>query len=1368
MKYILPLLFLTLLLTQTRPTHSAPPPKDLPQKADLKLIHSSEPAPYIITLQDPPLALYEGRQAEYKNYLETKQLELLSHINSVTRSAAAPLHTYTHATNGIALTLTPSQAETVSQLPNVKTITRNFERTLTTDAGPEWINAPAIWSGTTQNGTSSYGEGIVIGVIDSGINMDHPSFADIGDDGYNHPAPPNGYVGWCDPANPNYDPSLVCNDKLIGVYSYQSSGNNPEDDEGHGSHVAGTAAGNFINSATVESRTTSYTTSVSGVAPHAHIISYDACNGSSCPVTALLAAIDDAIADGVDVINYSIGGNSSSPWDDPDALAFLAAYQAGIIVATSNGNDGFDPDAIGSPADAPWIISVGAMTHDRIMRNSLINMTSDGAPLADIESVGFTNGYGPAPIVWAGDYPNPNDTLAPPEQCRRPYPVGTFNGEIVVCERGFNLPRNLKSNNVLAGGAGGTILINQEDNGESVFPDNYYTPGLHLGYTDGQTLLAWLQANTNTVATITGFSAETSASNADIMANFSSRGPNPEADMIKPDLAAPGASILAAEENQSGSTAPEYGFKSGTSMASPHVAGAAALLKSIHPSWGPTQVRAALMMTADNIGNLDDDAVTPVDAHGQGAGRIDVSRAADAGIVTEFVTVPTFEAADPIIGGDPGTLNVPSMQETDCISRCTFTRRVTNPRFAQTITWLASLNLPTGVTGTVSPSAFTLPPGQSAQLTIEIDVTNATLDMWHFGQLDLNPIQNGIPDAHMPIAVQSIGGDLPDSVEIFARRDAETTSISGTSIEITNLNLEICGLVPAQNFSITLPADPTPSEPYDDLSQVWYTTFNVGANIHRIVAETIESTAPDIDIYWGADSNGNGLPDEDEQLGKSTSSNEIEYMNEEYPSTGNWWILVQVWAGSGAATDTTILSMGIVGGDAGNMNAAGPSSIPAGTPFELDIEYDVDSLPGDRYYGAVGIGSNASQSSNVQFVNIDYHRGLEDVTKTVDQTSVGIGDIVEYTITVLPNYEGETGLNYSISDALPAGLQLIPSSVSASSGTVSHSGNTVSWSGFQPSIPLLRRYDITTNQNDPSCDLFLRNGGYYDLESEVGILTEPGIYGNEIVFSFPTQRDTEFWGTERPQQPAMTDDGFMTFGLDLGDQNIHQNLPDSALPNDLMAAFWRDWRVTYDLDANSGVSAATGTTYFIVEYDNVTAVGNSSITADFEIVVNRKLDGSEGTYDAYFAYDNVNVPDGIGTVGIENGNGTDGSLYAFNDTDVKIQSGLIVCIDYVEEYPPVQPVEITFEAEVLPQTCGSPSAILTNTALHATDGANAKQETASATLNIVSCVPTAVSVISSDTVDDSSQQIVLSIVLGFTLIALISVWQNRSHKPDRF
>ncbi|HZU86516.1 MAG TPA: S8 family serine peptidase, partial [Anaerolineaceae bacterium] len=357
--------------TPTPPERTAPqrtpvsrelqPAGSTPKTSGLELVPAvvdDVPAPYIITLPDKPLATYMGGVSglnatsprvtgqnqldvtsadskAYVAYLKAQQASFLSVASEALGREPKVLFDYQYATNGMSLFISATEAQKLSEIPGVKVYKASIETPLT-DVGPTLIGAPAIWDGETASGLETKGEDIIVGIIDTGINFDHPSFAPTSTiDPYVYPVAAK-YFGVCDPTNAlQYDPAYAaaCNNKLIGAFTYvkgdPDESQTPEDSEGHGSHTASTVAGNMI--AVIYD---GINVTISGVAPHARIISFDVCvptppNGA-CYGDATVKAVDDALLTGVDVTNYSISGGEN-PYGDPVELAFLSATEAGIF-----------------------------------------------------------------------------------------------------------------------------------------------------------------------------------------------------------------------------------------------------------------------------------------------------------------------------------------------------------------------------------------------------------------------------------------------------------------------------------------------------------------------------------------------------------------------------------------------------------------------------------------------------------------------------------------------------------------------------------------------------------------------------------------------------------------------------------------------------------------------------------------------------------------------------------------------------------------------------------------------------------------------------------------------------------------------------
>ena len=771
---------------QNFPKLSAPPANS--NKGDIL------PGRYIVQFKDSPLSVYKGGlpnlsptnpsargikklnasnpdSMNYLNYLSRMHSDIHHKMEKTLGHGIDITHTFQVTFNGVAVKMSAAEAGLVAKLPEIADVIPDKIRYLHTDNGPQWIGADDVWAGSVS--ASTKGEGVVIGVIDTGINLANASFADVGDDGYNHSNPRPKYYGFCDEGHPDYNAAFQCNDKLIGAYDFARDRGEPAvlyDNDGHGSHTAGTAAGNVVNPATLNAPTISFNRTISGVAPHSNIISYKACL-DGCKLSWLLAAIEQATLDGVDVINYSIGGEAADPWTEVDSKAFLNARQAGIFVVTSAGNKGPGNETLGSPGNAPWLLTVGNSLHDRRFNNSLSSLTNTGRPLSNILGQSITGALSTTSIVYAGDY---GDAL-----CLNSFSAGAFNGQIVVCDRG-QIARVKKGENVLAGGAGGYVLANDEPNSDSLNSDAHALPAVHIGYHDGAALKNWLGTGRNHQAAISGTIVYENAANGDIMSATSSRGVNaPLPSVIKPDVSAPGRDILAADglENEV-----IWGLKSGTSMASPHAAGAAALLIDLYPDWSPAEIQSALMTTAYST-VLKEDAATPADPFDTGTGRISVSQAAQAGIVLDE-THTHYVDANPAKGGDPKTLNIPSLANENIVFTTTWHRTLTSA-LDISMGWNAVVANPPGVTLTVDPSSFTLPAGGTQQVAITAYAGAAAFDHWLFGSVVFTPTGGGTVPAKFPVALKRSASNLPVPNIKANGSNGPVTISSGTSVSVT-------------------------------------------------------------------------------------------------------------------------------------------------------------------------------------------------------------------------------------------------------------------------------------------------------------------------------------------------------------------------------------------------------------------------------------------------------------------------------------------------------------------------------------------------------------------------------------------------------
>lgn len=939
---------------------------------------------YIVTFEAPSIARYGGSISgleatsprvkgqssidvasdevkAYNRYLSEQRLAFFQDAQRTLKRSADTMFDYRYAKNGVAMKLSAAEAARLASVPGVKSVVADVVHSQHTDSGPTFIGAPSIWDGSADPANlGTQGEGIIIGIIDSGVNSDHPSFAEVGGDGYVHvnPLGSGNFTGRCGlaPADPLFFDG--CNNKLIGAHDFvdqvQTEENNdgPEDENGHGSHTASTAGGNVV--ATVfAAPTLNLPLDISGVAPHASIIACDACytNASgqgSCPNSATLACVNALIADGVDVINYSIGGGVN-PWADSVSQGFLSATDAGVYVAASAGNSG--PGASTLAHQEPWVSTTAASTHDSGARgNSVIGLGSDGGALADIAGLGVTAGYGPAPIRYAGDFTNPNDPGGDPAQCLQPFPAGTFSGEIIVCDRGA-IARTAKGQNVLAGGAGGFVLANTPAEGESIVADGHFLPGVHIGLSDGDTLRAWLAANTNTVAEITGTQATANPAIGDIMASFSSRGPNSSNSVIKPDITAPGVGIYAAVEN--GANPPEFGTLSGTSMSSPHNAGAGALMSALHPAWSAHEIKSAIMMTAVNDGIRKEDGVTPTDPFDRGAGRIDLTRAARTGLVMDETTA-NFTNANPNTGGDPRQLNLASFQDDVCEGACSWTRTFKSVADTTT-TWTLSSPQSSGLIINFSPSSFTIAPGAEQEVTVTALTVLATGQAFNFDEVILTESTDTYPELALPMAVfarnstnAALVNKAVDQVEV-----ASGTTVTYT-IDLDNIN-------GTQSFTVTdaLPAGATfvpgsASESITDGTSTSPIAYDAGSNevtwtgdLNGVTLSIGPSPAPMGYVSLGAEGvTPLGCPGNCDDGGFIVSGLDITYLGEQYAD--------------GILSVNGVLELGTASGIAAS---ATNQNLPAGAapdnllaPFWTDMNL---TDGGDWYQGVVTSGADS-------------------------------------------------------------------------------------------------------------------------------------------------------------------------------------------------------------------------------------------------------------------------------------------------------------------------------------------------------------------------------------------------------------------------
>jgi hypothetical protein len=324
------------------------------------------------------LDVHSEQARAYVDFLKGQQSRHLDDIAASIGRIPGGIYSMQHAVNAAILTLSPDEAQRIARMKGIVAVEPDHQLELASDIGPGFTSAESVWWGTSvapddifANGFFNQGyqgDGVVIGVIDTGYNSLSPSFQAIDSQGHRiaNPLGHGVFLGQCHVAGIS---AGGCNDKVIGVYDEAGLASglsswvySVEDATGHGSHTASTAAGNR-RSATLSG----YSAQLAGVAPHANLVIYRACTpNTGCAWTAIVASIDQAIADGIiDALNFSVG-DSAGPWADPIAHAFLSATEAGIFVAAAAGNTSSSvPTQVAGSAinTAPWIATIGAGTH---------------------------------------------------------------------------------------------------------------------------------------------------------------------------------------------------------------------------------------------------------------------------------------------------------------------------------------------------------------------------------------------------------------------------------------------------------------------------------------------------------------------------------------------------------------------------------------------------------------------------------------------------------------------------------------------------------------------------------------------------------------------------------------------------------------------------------------------------------------------------------------------------------------------------------------------------------------------------------------------------------------------------------------------
>ncbi|WP_318271878.1 S8 family serine peptidase [Microbispora triticiradicis] len=785
-------------LTDAEHVQGAKSPSGKLAKSDPELLRSqsAEPTTVVVKLDYDSLAAYKGGlpglpgtspsvtgkalnvksgdAAKYQKHIENVENSFLGELGRKIPGVRVGQKLRT-VYGGVALTLPANKAADLLRLPGVAAVQKDRVEQPLTDSSAEFIGAPTVYN--QLGGMKSSGKGVIVGILDTGAWPEHPSFADPG----TLPAPPpkaDGTPRTCNfgdnPLTPAADP-FTCNRKLISGQPFLATYNaivggevypdSARDSGGHGTHTATTSAGGPVDHANPLGIDRG---AIHGIAPAAHVAVYKVCGEQGCYQSDSVAAVAQAIADGVRVINFSIGGGAD-PYSDAVELAFLDAYAAGVFVSASAGNSG--PGAATTDHRGPWVTTVAASTQSRTFQSTI---TLTGGP--SIKGASITAGVSsPLPVVLASAPPY-SDPL-----CLNPAPPGLFSGKIVACQRGPN--RVLKGFSVKQGGAAGMILYNATP--QDVMTDNHWLPTVHIDKPETDVLLSWLSSHPGATATFTQGTKATWQ--GDVMTSFSSRGPG--GDFLKPDVTAPGLHILAGmtptpDSPLEGPAGNLYQVIAGTSMSSPHVAGAGALLFALHPDWSPGQVKSALETTATTKVTKED-RTTQADPFDYGGGRIDLSKAGDTGLTLDETAVNyAASATDPLNRID---LNLPSVNAPVMPGVISAKRTFVNAT-TKTLTYTALGTTVSGASITVLPPLFTVKPGKSQKVTILIAAPDLP-EGQYFGQVNLKQV-GGAREQHLPVAFYRREGAVPIDQTCTPSAIARNTGQSTCTVSVQNTTLE--------------------------------------------------------------------------------------------------------------------------------------------------------------------------------------------------------------------------------------------------------------------------------------------------------------------------------------------------------------------------------------------------------------------------------------------------------------------------------------------------------------------------------------------------------------------------------------------------
>lgn len=946
---------------------------------------------YFVILKDDPVATYSGDKKGYPataatdGALDTESTVVRKYDQHLTQrqeqvasaaSVSVDQH-FTTALNAFVSGLTADQARALSQDERVLAVSE-VEQFAPDYSSTEFLGLPGsrgTWN-NTYGGVEDAGKGVVVGVIDTGYYPEQEMLAGdeveplSGEPEVGEPyldstgriamlkADGTTFRGDCE-AGEDFSGD-ECNSKVLSARYFSEDFEafvpadqrdprerlSPIDISSHGTHTATTAAGND-GVDQVMNGGASYGEG-SGVAPEAKVAVYKTCwedtdpDTGGCFSTASVAAIEQAIVDGVDVLNYSISGSNNSIVD-PVSLAFKAAAEAGVFVSASAGNSG--PTAQTANHSAPWVTSVAATTFSNELTGTV--EFEGGQKFRGVSSM--PEGVGPAEIVLSSEVGLAGKTADEVRLCA----PGALDpeqaeGRIVVCDRG-TYDRVAKSRAVDQAGGVGMVLVNIGGGSEDA--DLHSVPTVHTSDESIKDLVA----DTDEQATlVVGDTTDLDPVPVPQIAGFSSRGPSTAVDseLLTPDVAAPGVNVLAGvsplDPMYQGDS---YGLMSGTSMAAPNLAGMAALMSGKYPDWTPMAVKSAMMTSAGDI--LTAEGTPSTDNFATGAGSADPGAMAAPGLVYESGT----RQWDALVHGDieGSDVNLASIAINDLLGSTTVTRTVTA---TETGVWKASGSVP-GYEVTASPATLDLEAGESAEVEITLTRTDAAANEWSHGSFSWS--RPGRDDVTSPVTVRAVDVVAPEAVSGSGAQGSEEIELQ-SGID-GDLDPQVEGLGKSETEEFTKVPGPL-NDPTGAAVHGSVTAVPEGATTVAWRLEADDEVA-DWDLYI--------VTPDNQQITVATASGSEQYVLTD-PQPGQYLAVAHLYSSDGGAEASASLETVVMAGDAGNLSIEPePLTVGNGETATATLAWSglsagtwrglVDWAPGARTAVTVTVGGGGGPGS---------------------------------------------------------------------------------------------------------------------------------------------------------------------------------------------------------------------------------------------------------------------------------------------------------------------------------------------------------------------------------------------------------------------